>query len=438
MNAEQSPSTRGMLDVLRVAPFRRYIIGSAISDTGTWMQVMAQGWVMSTLTDKALVLGMVNFAAGIPTIALTMIGGSAADRYDKRKILIATQIAQTIFALILGTLVRTGRIQIWHIILLAAGLGVSIAFEMPALSALVPELVKREQIATAVALDRSVFHGSRLVGPSVAGLLVSWYGAASAFFANAVSFSALIIALVSLPARVAGTAEEEEQRRSGFKEGLRYVRKDRTILAMISLIALTTIFVFPFLSVMLPLYVRNILGLGPDKMGLLMAISGTGSLFGSLGLLSVAREHRFRFMTCAVSVVAVALFSMSQARSFWVTAIAMGTLAIALSLNFGLAGTIVQERAPAALRGRISAVFGLSFFGLMPIAGLLTTSLADLIGIPSALMISSILFGSGALFVMNLAGRTGCSTGPLSESPERDTNIPAKAVAASTAPSTVA
>ncbi|MDQ6808174.1 MAG: MFS transporter [Verrucomicrobiota bacterium] len=437
MPPDANPSRRSMLQVLGVAPFRRYIIGSAISDTGTWMQVMAQAWVMSTLTDKALVLGLVNFAAGIPTIALTMIGGSAADRYDKRKILIATQVAQTVFALILGTLVWTGRIQIWHIILLAAGLGVSIAFEMPALSALVPELVKREQIATAVALDRSVFHGSRLVGPSVAGLLVAWYGAASAFFANAVSFFALIIALMTLPARVAGTAEEEEQRRSGFKEGLLYVRHDRTILSMIALIALTTIFVFPFLSVMLPLYVRNILKLGPDKMGMLMAISGTGSLFGSLGLLSVAREHRLRYMTCAVSVVAVALFSMSQARSFLLTAVAMGTLAVALSLNFGLAGTIVQERAPSPLRGRISAVFGLSFFGLMPIAGLLTTSLADLIGIPSALMIASILFGAGALVVMNLAGRTVCA-GPVAEEPATNSELATKAVAAATAPSTVA
>lgn len=426
-----------MLAVLREGPFRRYIIGSAISDTGTWMQVMAQAWVMSTLTDKALVLGLVNFAAGIPTIALTMIGGSAADRYDKRKILIATQVAQTIFALILGWLVWTGRIQIWHVILLAAGLGVSIAFEMPALSALVPELVRKDQIATAVALDRSVFHGSRLVGPSIAGLLVGWYGAASAFFGNALSFFALIIALMTLPARVAGTAEEEEQRRSGFKEGLLYVRQDRTILSMIALIALTTIFVFPFLSVMLPLYVRNILHLGPDRMGLLMAISGSGSLFGSLGLLSVAREHRFRFMTCAVSVVAVSLFAMSQARSFLITAIAMGTLAVALSLNFGLAGTIVQERAPAPLRGRISAVFGLSFFGLMPIAGLLTTSLADLIGIPAALMIASIFFGAGALTVMNLAGRSGCTV-PVAEDPAPDTELSAKSVAAANTPSTVA
>ena len=417
MSADSPATRRGMLALLRPGPFRRYIIGSAISDTGTWMQVMAQGWVMSALTNKALLLGMVNFAAGIPTLALTMIGGSAADRYDKRKILIWTQIVQTLLAIILGTLVATGRIHVWHVVLLAGCLGICIAFEMPAISALVPELVKRDQIAAAIAMDRSVFHGSRLVGPSLAGLFVGWFGAASAFFTNAASFFGLVIALVTLPPRPPGTAEEEEQRRSGFKEGLRYVRHDRTILSMIALIALTTIFIFPFLSVMLPLYVRNILQLGPDRMGLLMAISGIGSVTGSLGLLSVARDHRFRFMTVAVVVVALALFCMSRTNSFLLTAVAMGTLAIALSLNFGLAGTIVQECAPAPLRGRISAVFGLSFFGLMPIAGLLTTGLSDLIGMRTALMISSILFGILAVIVMNIAGRTVCAapSTPISE-----------------------
>jgi MFS family permease len=417
MSADSPATRRGMLALLRPGPFRRYIIGSAISDTGTWMQVMAQGWVMSALTDKALLLGMVNFAAGIPTLALTMIGGSAADRYDKRRILIWTQIVQTVLAIILGILVATGRIHVWHVILLAGCLGICIAFEMPAISALVPELVRRDQIAAAIAMDRSVFHGSRLVGPSLAGVFVGWFGAASAFFMNAASFFALIIALATLPPRPPGTAEEEEQRRSGFKEGLRYVRHDRTILSMIALIALTTIFIFPFLSVMLPLYVRNILQLGPDRMGLLMAISGIGALTGSLGLLSVARNHRFRFMTVAVVIVALALFCMSRTNSFLLTAIAMGTLAIALSLNFGLAGTIVQERAPAPLRGRISAVFGLSFFGLMPIAGLLTTGLSDLIGMRTALTISSILFGILAVIVMNIAGRTVCAEpcAPISE-----------------------
>src|SRR2546421_9295912 len=262
MNSD-APASRGkMLALLQAGPFRRYIIGSLISDTGTWMQVMAQGWVMSTLTNKAILLGMANFAAGLPTLALTMVGGSAADRFDKRKILIATQIAQIAFAIALGWLVLDNRIQIWHIIFFAALLGISIAFEMPAISALVPELVRRDEIAAAVAMDRSVFHGSRLIGPSLAGLFVGWWGAASAFFANAFSFLALIVALISLPKRVKGTAEEEEQRRSGILEGFRYVRSNRIIVLLIALIALNTIFIFPAISVMLPLYVRDILHMG--------------------------------------------------------------------------------------------------------------------------------------------------------------------------------
>src|SRR5437667_9637424 len=141
-----APASRGkMLALLRPGSCRRYIIGSAISDTGTWMKVMAQAWVMSSLTNKAILLGMVNFAAGIPTLALTMIGGSAADRFDKRKILIATQVVQIALALILGSLVLTDAIRMWHVVLLAALLGVCIAFEMPAISALVPELVRRDQ-----------------------------------------------------------------------------------------------------------------------------------------------------------------------------------------------------------------------------------------------------------------------------------------------------
>jgi MFS family permease len=399
---------RKSLALLRPGAFRRYIIGSIISDTGTWMQVMAQNWVVSTLTDKAIVLGLVNLAAGLPTLALTMYGGSVADRFDKRKILVYTNAAQIVLALVLAVLVMTNRIAIWHVIVLAAFLGVCIAFEMPAISALVPELVRRDQIGAAVALDRSVFHGSRLIGPSLAGQLVTKFGAASAIFANAVSFLGLIIAILTLPPRPKGTKEEEEQRQSGIMDGFRYVKSDRIMVLMIALIALTTIFVFPVLSVMLPLYVRNILFLGPDRMGYLMAISGTGSLAGSLGFLSIAREHRFQFMTANAIAVACSLFCMSLSRSFWLTAGAMGFLAIGLSMNFALANTIVQERAPSPLRGRISAVFGLSFFGLMPIAGLGVTGLSDLIGMRPALGIAAVIFGIGAFIVLSAAGRKVC------------------------------
>ncbi len=408
MKEGTTPFSGQALALLRAGPFRRYIIGSLISDTGTWMQVMAQAWVMSTLTNKAIYLGLVNLCAGVPTLLLTMHGGAAADRFDKRKILVIAQIWQMALALTLGWLVFTHQVQIWHVMTMAALLGVCIAFEMPAISALVPELVRKEEIGAAVALDRSVFHGSRLIGPSIAGWLVSSWGAAYAFFANATSFIGLIVAIVSIPARQAGSKEEEEQRRSSMLDGFRYIRSDRIMLLMIGLIAATTICVFPVISVMLPLYVRNLLHLGPDKMGLLMAISGSGSLAGSLGFLSIAREHRFRLMTANAIAVAAALFCMSRSSSLPVTAAAMGFLAIGLSMNFALANTIVQERAPGPLRGRISAVFGLSFFGLMPIAGLLVPGVADLIGMRPALGIASIVFGVVAFFILSGAGRKAC------------------------------
>ena len=417
MSAEEKWIGHRALALLRPGAFRRYIIGSAISDTGTWMQVMAQGWVMSTLTNKAILLGMANFAAGIPTLALTMIGGSVADRFDKRKILIAAQIVQIALALALGWFILTGRIQIWHVICFAALLGVVIAFEMPAISALVPELVRRDEIAAAVAMDRSVFHGSRLVGPSLAGLGIAWWGAASAFFANALSFLALIVALISLPKRPVGTAEEEEQRRSGIMDGFRYVRSNRTILSMIALIACTTIFVFPTISVMLPLYVRNVLHLGPRELGWLMAVSGTGAFAGSLGLLTIPREKRLWAMAGNVLAITLGIFFMSRSYSFLLTACSMGILAVALSINFGLANTIVQEQAPSELRGRVSAVFGLSFFGLMPIAGLVVTGFSDLIGMRTALAVTSVIYGVAAFSVLSLAGRHVCDRA-ISPAPE--------------------
>ena len=397
------------LGLLRPGPFRRYIIGSAISDTGTWMQMMAQSWVTSDLTSRALVLGLVTFFTGLPTIGLAPLGGSVADRFDKRTILIATQIAQMIFAIAFGWLVLSNRIHIWEVMVFGALLGVTIAFEMPAMSALVPELVKREEIAAAVGLDRTVFHGSRLVGASIGGLIIKAVGPATAFFTNAISFVALILALGSLPKRPIGTAEEEKQRKSGFGEGLRYVRSNRIIISMIMLIVCNTIFVFPAISPsMLPLYVRHVLQLGPTELGWLMAVSGTGSVLGAVGLLSVSRRFRLRFMTGNALAIGLGIFGMSRSHSFWFTVGAMGLVAIALSMNFGLASTIVQEQAPAPLRGRVSAIFGMSFFGFMPIGGLVIPGISDLIGMRPALSLSSVIYAVLAVTVLTLAGRHVC------------------------------
>jgi MFS family permease len=423
MSAGLKLTSRKALAVLRPGPFRRYIIGSAISDTGTWMQVMAQGWVMSTLTNKALLLGMVNFAAGLPMLALTMVGGSAADRFDKRKILLVTQYVQIGLAVAIGLLLLSGKIAIWHIFVFAAILGISNSFEMPTLSALVPELVKREEIQSAIGIDRAVFHGSRLVGPAAAGVFISLWGTASAFFANAISFVALIIAILSLPPRRRGTVEEEEKRASGMKEGFRYIAKDRPSLAMVALIAATTVFIFPIISVMMPLYVRNVLRLGPDSLGWLMASSAIGSVVGALFLLSIPRDKRIPLMMIFVAMVAFAIFGLSLATTFRG---AIGLLilnSLGLSMNFGLANTIVQERAPDYLRGRVSAVFGLSFFGLMPIAGLVITSVSDLIGMRNALMLGAISYGVIGLLVLARVRRQ-CSEPGVSEVEAADTPPP--------------
>jgi MFS family permease len=400
MSAETKLTARSALTVLRNAPYRRYIIGSAISDTGTWMQVMAQGYVMSTLTTKAVWLGMANLAAGLPMLALTMIGGAAADKYDKRKILLATQFVQIALAIGIGLLVWSGQIVIWHILAFAAVLGISNSFEMPTLSALVPELVKPEQIPSGIAIDRSVFHGSRVVGPTIGGILISTWGAASAFFANAVTFVALIIALISLPPRTKGSDEEEEKRRSGMKDGFRFVANDRPSFAMIILIATQSVCIFPIITVMMPLYVRVILGLGPDRLGFLMGSSAVGSLVGSIFLIGLARERRVPLMILCALGVTGAIVGLALGPTFYVATGLLVVNSLGLATNFGLASTIVQERAPDHLRGRVSAVFMLSFVGLMPIAGLGVTSLSDFIGMPKALAIAAVVYGAITVFVL--------------------------------------
>ena len=397
--------------VFRHGGFARYMTGEAVSMTGTWMQVMAQGWVMTSLTSSAVLLGMVHFAAGIPMLALTLVGGVVADRWDRRSVLLVTQVVQIALALWLGAQVATARIQVWQIIAVAFVLGISASFEMPAASALVPELVPPGEVAAAIAVDRSVFHGTRLIGPALGGYVIGLWGTAAAFYLNALSFVALILALFTLRARTRGSPEEEAQRRSGMKEGLRYVRSDAPTVAMIALMAASTLFVFPVMAVMLPLYARQVLGLGPDKMGLLMGISSLGSLTGSVGLLAVPRHRRRPLMAVAVGIVGAALTSLGLARVFAVAAASLVALTLGVSTLIGLANTIVQERAPGALRGRVSAVAGLSFFGLMPFASLGITSVADAIGLRAALLLAAVLYLVTAALVLARAGREPGATG---------------------------
>jgi len=404
--------------VFRQGAFARYMAGEAVSMTGTWMQVMAQNWVMTSLTASAAMFGLVNFAVGIPMLALSMVGGVAADRFDRRHILLTTQVVQIALALLIGWLVAVERIAVWHILAVAFVLGVSNSFEWPAAAALVPELVPREHIATAIAIDRSVFHGTRLIGPALAGYVIGLSSSAMAFFLNALSFVAFIVALMGIQPRAQGPPEEQAQRRTGIKAGLAHVRSDKPTLGMVALMAATTAFVFPVVVVMMPLYATKVLGLGPDKMGLLMAISSIGSLSGSASLLAVPANKRRRLMVVAVIGVAAALMSLSQARAFAVAAASLAVSSLGTSTLLGLANTVVQERAPGPLRGRVSAVAGYSFFGLMPFTSLGLTSLADSIGKRETLGVAAALYLVTGVAVLLLSRRR---PGDGSQAPKPET-----------------
>ena len=291
-----------------------------------------------------------------------------------------------------GRLVALGQIQIWHILVVAFFLGISTAFEMPAAAALVPELVGKELIAKATGVDRAVFHGTRLIGPAIAGWLIGQLGTATAFYANALSFVALIVALLTLPPRPPGTAEEEEQRRGSIADGFRYVRGDALTVAMLGLMVATVLFMFPVFSVMMPLYARNVLGLPPSRMGVLMGMGALGALTGSLTMLGIAPRWRRPMLFVAPMVAAVALLGVARAQRFEVAAILLICMSTGTATVSALANTIMQERAPEPMRGRVAAIAGMSFFGLMPFAGLGLPSLADRIGIRPALLVGAVAY----------------------------------------------
>jgi MFS family permease len=376
--APNLPSARGRaFALLRRGPFARYISGEAVSMMGTWMQQMAQGWVMATLTTSAFALGLVTFASTLPILLLTMYGGLLADRLDKRFIIIACLVAQSLLAVAIGWLVGSGQIAIWHVLVAGIVLGIVTAFEMPAASALVPELVAKEDISSAIAVDRSVFHATRLAGPALGGWLIGTFGTSAAFYVNATSFSALIIALLTIKLR-ALDPEAEEERRTGLKEGLAFVRQDRPTMVMIGLMALSTLFISPFFMIMMPLYSMHVLHLGAAQHGILLGSSGVGAVIGSIALLSIPGPHRQACLCAAVVVVSIATAGLSFAAGLPLAIVSIITLTLGTSTIFGLSNTIVQERAPDGLRGRVSAIASLAFFGVLPFASLATTKLADI------------------------------------------------------------
>jgi MFS family permease len=340
---------------------------------------MAQGWVVTRLTSAAWVLGALNVANTLPMLALSMVGGAFADRMEKRRILIVTQVMMMFLAFVLAGLVFGGKIALWQIFAVTLVLGTVTAFDLPAAQAFPPELVQKEEIPKTIALMQAIFHGSRLVGPGIAGFLVAQFGEGSAFMANGLSFVAVIVTLLLIPDRRRHPSAESARKRGGMGDGFRFVKRDPMVGPLMMLTALTTTFVFPFIAVLMVYFVRHVLQTDAKGMGTLMSASGLGSLTGAVVLLFGNLHTLRRWLATGIIGCGLMMLGLSFVHDLWHAVPLVAVLSFSVSSLMGRISQTIQHVVPNELRGRVMGVFGMAFAGLMPYAALLLAGLADLI-----------------------------------------------------------
>ncbi len=363
------------------------MLAEFISMVGAWMQMQGQQLVVEEHATSSQEQAWVSFATLMVIPLFGPWAGTAADRLDRRRILLAVIFAQALLATFVGWQVQAGTLLLWHLISVGFVMGVTHSFEGPAYSALIPELVPREKIARAFALDRSVFHTARIIGPALAGFAVARFGLASAFYANALSFIGPLIILFALPARPRGTDAEEKLRRTGFMDGWHHVRSDAPTFRMVLISAANAFFCSPFVIVMLTWYGRRTLRLTPGEVGWLMAFAGIGALIASISLLMLPHSHRERLVRLGVVVSIISMLLLAVAHGFALACASILLLTLGLNFLYGISNQIVQERAPDPLRGRVSTVAGFSFVAVIPFSGLMTSWLESHFGMRAALVI---------------------------------------------------
>ena len=389
---------------LRHRDFLLFFAGQFISLTGTWMQSVAQAWLVYRLTGSGLLLGAVGFAGQIPVFLLAPIGGITADRSDRRRVVIATQVASMLLAFALAALTLSGRVQVWHVFVLAALLGVVNAFDLPARQSFLVDMVGKEDLMNAIALNSSMFNGARVVGPAVAGLLVAKFGEGWCFFSNGASYIAVIVGLlmmrVSSPPRVSGKGSPLAH----ILEGFRFVDETAPIKALLLLLGIVGLVGLPY-TVLMPIFADRILhaggqemaallgssDLGAVRLGILMGATGVGALLGALTLAArsgVIGLGRWVAWACGGFGVSLILFSLS--RSFWLSVALLLPVGYCMMLQSSSSNTLIQAMVPDALRGRVMAVYSMMFMGMAPIGAFFGGALADHLGAPLTVAIGAV------------------------------------------------
>ncbi len=388
------------MSVLRDGLFARFMLAEFVSMIGAWMQTQAQQFLVEERAHTSMQQALVSFSLMIVIPFFGPWGGTLADRADKRRILFVVLAVQATLAATMGVLVQGQWWTFWHLTIVAIALGISHGFEGPAYSALLPQLVPREKLGAAVALDRSIFHAARIIGPAAAGIMVAHLGTASAFYANALSFIFPLLILCTVPPRPRGTAEQESRRRTGFADGWRHVRNDPPTFRMIEIMVANSLFCSPFVVILLTFYARRTLGMDALEVGWLMSLTGIGALSASFALLAIPHRLRLLFLRLGAVLAGAAMFALALAQTFAMAAVAFATLALGLNFLFGIGNQIVQERSPDEIRGRVSAVANLSFLAVVPISGILAAALDIWLGMRTALVVCASCYAVTAFCIL--------------------------------------
>jgi MFS family permease len=376
--------------------FRLFWFGQLISLAGTWMQSVAQAWLVLQLTSDPLALGIVAAAQFTPVLVLGLFAGVYADSVNKRTALIWTQVSAAVLALVLGLLVFGNVVQVWQVFVLALLLGVVNAFDMPIRQAFVVEMVGRDDVANAVALNSAVFNGTRIVGPAIAGIFIATIGIAPLFFFNAVSYLAVVAGLLMMrtgelhrPRERLAVGRNPRSVVDHLVEGLRYVGATKLILVPIVVLGVVSTFTLNF-QVLIPVFARDVLHGEADTYGFLMAASGAGSLASALAIAFFMRPT-MRLLLAGTAVIGAGFLGLSLIASLPLDMVLMfvvgfGVIAMAATTN-----TTIQLSTPDALRGRVMSVYTTVFAGSVPFGGLFSGVLAAAAGVQVALAVGGVI-----------------------------------------------
>lgn len=387
---------------LRHRNFRLFASGQLISLIGTWVQNVSEAWLVYRLTGSSAALGLVRFAGLAPVFVLALIGGDFADRANRRHILLGTQTVSMILAFILAALCFTEQIEVWIIVLLAAVLGAVHAIDNPTRQSFVVEMVGKEDLPSAIGFNSSKFHTARIIGPTVAGILLATVGEAWCFTINGLSFLAVIasLAIMRLPALPKPAPQGPLLTR--IKAGTSYAWTSPAIRSLLMLVALNSLFGSSFL-VLMPVVAKEVLGRGADGYSLLMTAAGIGSLMGALILTLRKNTGLWTLRTVASLGFGLTLILFSLSRTFWLSMLLAFPAGLFMILLMATSNTLVQTLAPDELRGRVMALFAMMFMGMSPFGSLGAGFLAESIGVGPTLS----LCGAVCLLAGIFLGRTG-------------------------------